>query len=217
MKNAKELRRRMKWMRRFKSRGFGGVFLLKDKSHRIFRNVEALLQKYPNIHDLLVYYPIDYELPLLSLYGRLIGAYRLFFPVTGESELSFYQVKSLDENSFIQGKMGIFEPKDRSNSRFQPSAAAAIVPGLVFSKKNKGRVGYGGGYYDRFLAEYPELLKIGACYEFQLIENMKGEWKGSILPQHQGDISMDRIATENGIYFGNDPRFSESYWMRRYE
>lgn len=53
-------------------------------------------------------------------------------------------------------------------------AALVIVPGLVFDRLGY-RIGYGGGYYDRFLAEEPNHPTLGLCYDFQLVDRLEAE------------------------------------------
>jgi 5-formyltetrahydrofolate cyclo-ligase len=60
-----------------------------------------------------------------------------------------------------------------------------LVPGLAFDSSNN-RIGYGAGYYDKFLAEKSSARKIGICYDFQV----KGQ-----LPIEPHDIKMDFIIT----------------------
>lgn len=67
----------------------------------------------------------------------------------------------------------------------------AIVPGAVFDRKG-GRLGYGGGYYDRFLVEAaPNALRVGLAYDLQLTEEV---------PMEQHDQFMDFIVTEENIF-----------------
>jgi 5-formyltetrahydrofolate cyclo-ligase len=64
------------------------------------------------------------------------------------------------------------------------------VPGVAFDK-NGYRLGYGKGFYDRFLAE-KKTVAVGLGYSFQLI---------SSLPLGSHDKSLDAIATEDGIHY----------------
>jgi 5,10-methenyltetrahydrofolate synthetase len=66
---------------------------------------------------------------------------------------------------------------------------AVIVPMLGFDPRTLHRLGYGGGYYDRFLAAQPAAHKIGVCYEIGKVEG---------LPNEPHDIPLDMIITELG-------------------
>lgn len=66
-----------------------------------------------------------------------------------------------------------------------------IVPALGFDPKNLHRIGYGGGYYDKFLATQSKARKIGICFE-------SGKTTG--IPVEPHDISLDTIVTETKIY-----------------
>lgn len=62
-----------------------------------------------------------------------------------------------------------------------------IVPGLAFDKTKK-RLGYGGGYYDNFLINYPDALKVGIFYPFQEVR---------LVPVEAHDFSLDVILTKD--------------------
>lgn len=66
-----------------------------------------------------------------------------------------------------------------------------IVPGSVFDRKG-GRLGYGGGFYDRFLSvDAPRAVRIGLAYELQLVERV---------PVEAHDQFMDFLVTEDKLY-----------------
>ena len=67
--------------------------------------------------------------------------------------------------------------------------SACLVPGLTFDAAGR-RIGYGGGYYDRFLAFYPG-HKVGLCRSLQL--------SCAELPHDATDVSVDFVVTEAGI------------------
>ena len=62
----------------------------------------------------------------------------------------------------------------------------AIIPGLVFDKKG-GRIGYGGGFYDKLLDKNDNIITVGVCHSSQLIETV---------PMEQHDIKLKKIFTE---------------------
>jgi 5-formyltetrahydrofolate cyclo-ligase len=66
-----------------------------------------------------------------------------------------------------------------------------IVPMLGFDSKTLHRIGYGGGYYDRFLATQPQAQKLGVCFETGKVDN---------IPAKPYDIALDVIITENHVY-----------------
>mgnify|MGYP003590435843 FL=1 len=90
----------------------------------------------------------------------------------------------------IPGYKGIPEPDPQlAHARSLPanSLEVVIIPGAVFDRRGY-RLGYGGGYYDRFLAlEAPQALRIGLAFDLQLVEH---------LPNEIHDIPMDILVTE---------------------
>ncbi len=98
----------------------------------------------------------------------------------------FYQITSMDD--LTRGKYGILEP----SARLEHAPAydsLFIMPGVVFDK-NRNRIGYGGGFYDRYLAkldEKPMVVALG--YDNQV--------EASLSPD-PFDIKPDYILTETG-------------------
>lgn len=107
--------------------------------------------------------------------------------LVNEKELVPYAVTDIHED-LIAGYCGIPEPVTGKVRRIEPSAiAAVIVPGSVFDHRG-GRLGYGGGYYDRFLEKKaPRALRIGICYEMQVVAEV---------PMQQHDQYLDWLVTE---------------------
>lgn len=112
--------------------------------------------------------------------------------VIDKERMEFVYVDSI--NDCEPGVMGIPEPKD-SLLEAGPDRIAnenrmlVLMPGLAFDIE-KNRVGYGGGYYDRYIAERPDTLftLIALCYDFQLFEEV---------PHDSHDVKMNLIITEN--------------------
>ncbi len=93
-----------------------------------------------------------------------------------------------NEQSLAEGYMGITEP-DSSLPILEENSGVIIVPGVAFDKKCN-RSGYGKGFYDRFLAKYPNLIKIGIAFEFQIFDEIE---------TNDFDIPMDYVITEQQI------------------
>lgn len=84
------------------------------------------------------------------------------------------------------GMYGILEPDNTSNTINVCDIDIVFVPGVAFSK-NYGRVGYGGGFYDRFLKNTNECCKkIALAYDFQIFDEV---------PMEKYDAYMDGIIT----------------------
>jgi len=86
--------------------------------------------------------------------------------------------------SMVPGPLGILAPAD--NVAFQGKIDVAVVPGLGFSPEGD-RLGFGAGYYDRWLGSRPHVTKIGVAFDFQIVD---------AIPRSGHDIPMDFLITE---------------------
>lgn len=109
-------------------------------------------------------------------------------PVTNEADFSITPFRLTDLNSVTHGAYGIREPL-KNQQIDKRVIEAVIVPGIGFDR-NGGRIGFGKGYYDRFLSDF-DGLKIGVCYDFQLVDKIETD---------ENDIPMDMIITESDCY-----------------
>ncbi len=87
-----------------------------------------------------------------------------------------------------QGRYELFEPAEASDTGHR-TQGVALVPCLAFTADGR-RLGRGGGYYDRFLAQH-EGPKIGLAFDEQLAED---------LPAETHDVSLDAIVTPTRTY-----------------
>jgi 5-formyltetrahydrofolate cyclo-ligase len=83
------------------------------------------------------------------------------------------------EVNFFNGKVAVVEDLD-----------VAVIPMLGFDEELQ-RIGYGGGYYDKFLSDKPDTIKIGICFEAGKIIRV---------PREPHDIAMNIIITEKQTY-----------------
>lgn len=84
-------------------------------------------------------------------------------------------------NDFAPGRFGIPEPT--TPEVFDETPDVTIVPGIAFTRSGE-RLGQGGGYYDRYLANHPATHKVGVCLSEQLAEE---------LPREDHDALMDEV------------------------
>lgn len=95
---------------------------------------------------------------------------RVAAPKVEGKELQFYY---LEEDTKLQtGAFGILEPVN-AQAADEPTALV-LLPGLAFDRAGY-RLGYGGGYYDRFLAREPDHPTVALCYGFQLLDRLPTE------------------------------------------
>jgi len=97
------------------------------------------------------------------------------------------KLKSLRDEDLRKGPMGILEPKD-ADIVPPKEVAVWLVPGLAFTRDGK-RLGYGGGWYDRLMADADKhATKFGIAYVFQVTED---------LPSEPHDIRIDGIVDDS--------------------
>lgn len=101
-------------------------------------------------------------------------------------DLIFYKYKPYHDN-LVRSKFGVLEPLDIKNNIIS-DIDLVIVPGVVFDYSGN-RIGYGGGYYDRYLSN-KNINTIGVCFDSQLTDNI-------LVEEH--DVSLDQIITEDKV------------------
>lgn len=101
-----------------------------------------------------------------------------------EGNMTFHCIKSLDE--LKSGAYGICEPDTSLSQLTVTDKTVCIVPGLAFAESG-ARLGYGGGFYDRFLASHPYIIKTALAYEAVITDK---------LPIGEHDIAVNYIVTE---------------------
>jgi 5-formyltetrahydrofolate cyclo-ligase len=97
-----------------------------------------------------------------------------------------YMVAAAYSSELCLSELGIREP---TGEAYTGSIDAVVLPLLAVDKKGN-RLGYGGGYYDRFLQDYPSALKIAFCYDFQVVEEV---------PKKEWDIPAEYIVTDKRV------------------
>ena len=152
------------------------------------------------------YYPLGNEVSLLTAAEEALRmGKKVAFPRTEGDRIRFYPVEHLSD--FREGRFHVMEPigtepLDVGASDLQ-EPLLILVPGVVFDR-SRNRMGYGKGFYDRYLADLTALARgkvpndngsqvitIGIAYECQITE---------MIPTEATDIPMDYILTENGIW-----------------
>ena len=112
---------------------------------------------------------------------------RVAVPHCVGSVMTFYEIKSLDD--LVCGAFGILTADTEHSTQITDfSGCLCIVPALAYDR-NGNRLGYGGGFYDRFLATN-KVPTLGLCFEKCIAKQ---------LPAESFDIKIDSILTENTL------------------
>ncbi len=153
----------------------------RERNRRIRENLLALeeVERAGTMYSFVSYGTEADTLSLLSTFlqqGRLVAVPK----VSGE-DMAFYQIAHLEE--LEPGFQGIPEPPETHLVRGE--GGVMLLPGLAFDR-HRNRVGYGGGYYDRYLAEEAGagLVTVAIAYDFQVVERLvvdDYDWRPDIL------------------------------------
>ena len=121
---------------------------------------------------------------------------KIYLPRVSGDEMDFYRVISLTQ--LKEGYKGIPEPTVNSTDIFTKDIweqsrekVVMFLPGAAFSKSG-AHIGYGKGYYDRYLMRVPCLERIALCYELQIVE---------YIPADEYDIPVTTIVTEEKVRY----------------
>lgn len=120
-------------------------------------------------HSVYVYLNYNQEVCTQRIILRAIAeGKRVAAPRVVDGEMHFFRLT--DPGRVVPGYKGIPEPAADAEAA-NDAEALVIVPGLAFSKSGQ-RLGYGGGFYDRFLAQEPAHPTVALCYDFQYFNDL---------------------------------------------
>ena len=139
------------------------------------------------------YYPIGSEVNTLDILNKVLEQKILALPATLGDKILFYKMSHMRSyfnlDRMILSKFGIKEPSP-STADLIDDIDLLIVPGIAFDR-NGYRIGYGRGFYDRYLERKKCVFSIGLGFELQLLDET--------LPHEQFDQRVNAVATENKI------------------
>lgn len=169
--------------------GFDEAFIT-SASKRACKYLSKTLE-FSRADTILIYYPIKNEispLPLIRLAQK--ESKRIAFPICNikNNTLSFKEINEISE--LKQTSLGTFEPNEAYEDIVITENTLCVVPALLFSRDGY-RLGYGKGYYDRFLRSFNG-TSVGLSYDELLCE---------YLPIDSHDISLNIIITESEVHY----------------
>ena len=153
-----------------------------DWSRKIAETVTAL-PEYSNSRRILAY--ADYNHEVMTKYiieAAWNDGKEVAVPKVVGQDMVFY--KLTDFSQLEPGYFGIPEPV--SGEIVEWPEALMIMPGVAFDRANH-RVGYGGGFYDRYLEKHPQLERVAIAFSFQMLPEV---------PTEPTDICPQIVVTE---------------------
>ena len=148
-------------------------------------------KEYKNSKSIGAYYPTGSEVKTLDIIKHSIDRKKeVGLPrVIDSTKIEFFKIieDSFEKIKFTKGKYGIFENSTSTNN--MEKMDLLIIPGIAFDLQGN-RLGYGKGYYDRFLSLRKVKCIIALAYETQIVNE---------IPNNEHDIPVDLIITEKRI------------------
>lgn len=164
---------------------------IKDEYDTAIKNQLFKSKYFKDAKNIFIYVGFGSEINTLKYIKEFFEMDKIvLIPRTEIKNKKMEAVKIDNLDDLCKSKYGILEPRKSRIAFLKDDIDLVIVPGLVFDISGN-RVGYGGGYYDKFLNSMDKnSLKIALCYEFQIIQNIQSEIH---------DVKMDYIITEKQI------------------
>lgn len=165
-----------------------------SKSMKIWENLKKE-SSFKEADVVLVYLDYRSEVMTTGLVEELLlseGGKRVFAPRVEGLDVQFYEIYSLTD--LRPGYQGIREPEVNEEKLFTKQLAdenkcVLLLPGSVYDRA-LGRMGYGKGFYDRFIHKFPNLTKAGLAFDCQIAKQV---------PVDENDKRVDMVVTETEV------------------
>ena len=145
---------------------------------------DNFLQAFANFSTFFVYYSFGSEADTRALINRLLAMGKLvFLPRVEEGEMVPVEYTG---GQLEKGAFGICEPCGQA---YAGEIDVCVTP-LLAVDRSGFRLGYGGGYYDRFFAAHPQIIKAGIGFNLQITDKTFAE---------EHDVPLDCFVSEGGI------------------
>ena len=152
-----------------------------EESSRKLGEMFRATELYRNAKTIYGYLPYNQEVRTVPILEQaLADGKRVAVPKVYGDKMKFIYLTDLTKVE--KSDFGIPEPIADGPTGDDPTALV-LMPGLAFDKEGH-RIGYGGGFYDKFLAQEPNHPTIALCYGFQMVED---------LPTEEFDIPVDCV------------------------
>lgn len=175
--------------------------LTKEQRHLFDESILSKLlgtKEYQDCKRLFTYISFQAEINTLPIIAQaFLQGKQVYVPKVEAHGMEFYEISSME--GLQRSNYGILEPIGCKESRYVPLSNSPnqkdnimLLPGLAFDSTGN-RIGYGAGYYDRYLNLHPKdtFYKIALAYDFQMIERV---------PAKEFDVRADAIITPTTIH-----------------
>ena len=159
---------------------------LLEKSQQIKKKLFSL-PEFRSAKAVMFYVSFNNEVSTHDMIKEALKNKKVAVPKVKEKHLILCEIRSFDELD-EKDKFDILQPS-KSKEIKKEGVDLIIVPGVGFDR-NGHRLGYGFGYYDRFL-ENVEIPTIGLAFDFQIVEK---------LPVYDHDVRMKKVITEKRVF-----------------
>ncbi len=159
-----------------------------DQSLSAAKALANWLQQHPDIRKVALYSALPTEV-CLTLTTELLSHIEWHFPLVNADGMTFHRVSH--PSTLAKGYYDIKEPNPKVHPPIIPSTLDLVVcPGLAFTAQGQ-RLGRGGGFYDRFLAQHPAPILMGVCLQQQVVP---------ALPVDAHDIAMTHMLYSGEVH-----------------
>ena len=164
--NKQELRKSIREQKRAMS-----LELIEEKSARL-GELFAASEMYQKAKTIYGYMPYNQEVRTVAMLERALqDGKRVAIPKCYGDEMRFIFIDDLSKVE--KGYANIPEPI-ADEPIADDETALVLMPGLAFDPQGH-RIGYGGGFYDKFLAKEPNHPTLALCYDFQMLDHLETE------------------------------------------
>lgn len=161
----------------------------RDAANAALCRALAALPELEEAKTVLAYAAAGSECDLGALYETLrCRGVRVAFPA---AETDGSMEAYVPQGPLVPGRFGIPEPDRARSLRLAPEELGAVLVPCVGFDASLGRLGHGGGYYDRYLRRCPQAAAILTAFEAQRLEHV---------PRERHDLSFSVLVTEAGVF-----------------
>jgi len=154
---------------------------------KIIENRLFSLEQYKKSHTIMFFVSFNSEVHTHEMIKKVLGNKTVVIPKVAHHQIELSVIIDFD-NLIPSGKFGILEPIEVMQIAYK-NIDLVLVPGIAFDKEGY-RLGYGFGFYDKFLKKVPKAVKIGLAFDFQIVDKV---------PREEHDVAVDFVVTEERV------------------